>query len=50
LQGDENYPIETIYLALADAITLVTKGRIVDARVIAALILAQRFLHASTSL
>lgn len=48
LKGDENYAIETVSMPLADIMQLVSERRIVDARVIAALLLAQHFLSAAS--
>jgi ADP-ribose diphosphatase len=44
MEGDENYTIQKVVVSLADFESLITDGRLHDARVIAALFLARQFL------
>lgn len=46
LKGDEKYEIRVEWTALASFEDLITSGRLLDARVIAALLLARRFVAA----
>lgn len=47
LEGDEDYAIQLEYVAMADFERLIENGRLLDARVIAALYMAREFLQKS---